>query len=404
MSSIWKKYFIHLLSHTNIQLYLKGGAVLGLYLQNRNLIKDWDFVAYGPVTDDFYNISKIYDIQQDGKSIIVMRSSQEDSETCVNKSEELPSKPLIELAVKPEPESFSSLEFPMTAMKIKITLNIIDNLFDVIDGKQISKFDVLIYESDEHGLFNVNNFDDGNLSNEILSIIKTIPNESSKWNESQLLVSLIKEPDRFFLRLQKNINKSSYIKWLDVNETWLLDENHIYAIINEFTIKLKNMIDSFSNEKIIILHTELQTYLSRKQVLTYQIENVDLASHIPKQFKNITNPIVLQNKMKDLRNHQKKSCHIIDDAVSCNKKISEYKKILKELHNDILLKLSSLFKNVNIGRLVNIIDKINGIQMEQLKFIFSNLLNGIYLEHIIMETPIALLLKKMKKNNIRRFQ
>lgn len=403
MSSIWKKYFIHLLSHTNFQLYLKGGAVLGLYLQNRNLIKDWDFVAYGPVTDDFYHISKIYDIQQDGKSIIVMRSSQEDSETHSHKSEELPSKPLIELAVKPEPESFSSLEFPMTAMKIKITLDIIDNLFDVIDGKQISKFDVLIYESDEHGLFNVNNFDDGNLSNEILSIIKTIPNESSKWNESQLLVSLIKEPDRFFLRLQKNINKSSYIKWLGVNETWLLDENHIYVIINEFTIKLKKMIDSFSNEKIIILHTELLTYLSRKQVLTYQIENVDLASHIPKKFKNITNPIVLQNKLEDLRNHQKKSCHIIDNAISCNKKISEYKKILKELHNDILLKLSLLFKNVNIGRLVNIIDKINGIQMEQLKFIFSDLLNRIYLEYIIMETPIALLLKKMKKNNIRRF-
>jgi len=76
---------------------------------------------------------------------------------------------------------------------------------------------------------------------------------------------------------------------------------------------------------------------------------------------------------------------------------------LKELHNDILLKLSLLFKNVNIGRLVNIIDKINGIQMEQLKFIFSDLLNRIYLEYIIMETPIALLLKKMKKNNIRRF-
>src|SRR5690606_23417848 len=138
MSSIWKKYFIHLLSHTNFQLYLKGGAVLGLYLQNRNLIKDWDFVAYGPVTDDFYHISKIYDIQQDGKSIIVMRSSQEDSETHSHKSEELPSKPLIKLAVKPEPESYSSLEFPKTAMKIKITLDIIDNLFDVIDGKQIS--------------------------------------------------------------------------------------------------------------------------------------------------------------------------------------------------------------------------------------------------------------------------
>ena len=305
MATIWKKYFKHLLSHTNLQLYLKGGAVIGLHLQNRNLIKDWDFVAYGSITDDFYQISKIYDIQQEGKSIIVMRHK---------------SNSLIELAIKPEPESFSSLEFPMTAMKIKITLDIIDDLFDVIDGKQILKFDVLICDSDEHGLFNINNFDDGKLSEELLSIIKTIP------NDSQLLVSLIKEPDRFFLRLQKNINKSIYIRWLGVNESWLLDENHIYSIINEFIMKLKKLIDSFSNDKIIILHTELQSYFSRKQVLTYQVENVDVTLHVPKQFKNITNSTILQDKIQNLISHQKRSSHIHDDSISCNKKYPNTKK------------------------------------------------------------------------------
>jgi hypothetical protein len=276
-------HFVHkiLTFYPHANLFLKGGSVIGLLLLKQiyygkifdnayddfmqmNLIKDYDFMLECSDCCEhnfYYEFGKEYGITLNGylgnntkivknKLLNVMRSPDGD---------------LFEMAVYGK--SFC-IELPMTTMKIKITKDNYEYLFELIrkmyttiilekDLCILKYFDIDISKC-ENGMFDVVNLDTLNLPIPIINIIDKITNNI---NHKQCLCYLIKNPTNLSRLKWKNIPKSDKIKHFynshfnnEVMANWLLDNDIILRLVDEFIehlgltindiyLKYKNEID-----------------------------------------------------------------------------------------------------------------------------------------------------------------
>ncbi len=271
----WKCFIKKILETYNVDLYLKGGAVIGIYLlkvisqkdnfeflyheyKNLNLIHDFDFM----INDDrlkteyfYYEFGKEYQITLNGRSknktssLLVMRSS-------IHLNDKL-----FELCL-----SDDCKELPMTGMKILITKENFQDfftLFENIDCINISHLNFLkeieidIPPCDENGMFynsSTINMINCNLNNIIL-------NTTSDKNCQLCLYYLIKNPSNLSRYQWKNVEKSNKIKkyyqllddtyprWL-LNETLLIETfiTHLNNYINTIYLQYQNDINVLVNE------------------------------------------------------------------------------------------------------------------------------------------------------------
>lgn len=467
--SAWTNYFNYLLDNNNLSLYVKGGNVLGLailkiFIDYPNfddiycnicrlkLINDWDFVVYGMIPDnDFFTMShNQFNINKEGEKIIVMRYKTPKERSMIN------GEALFELSVK-HAELMSSLEIPLTSMKIQITKTNICEIFELVRlirssdcvitiKKIINSLSLIIPECDVNGLFNLThlNFDDGNLSDELL---KLIGNENIVY--TQFLVSQIKEPDRLFLRfIGKNLPKSKKIQQFLSNhmvkyqhQPWLLDENNIVGIIDAFNVRLKNHIDKILNDfitEIDEIHLEMDILVINRQITECKLEvmaqkfdyyylvdtlksiysesdsaqifNEKMINH--SAYKIIfSNPsIIYFQKMKSLVSINAKIMEFEKKQAICEKynityancsygdlvtintynyKIIQCKKSLAVIYTKLLTRYSDLFVNVNIGRLADTMEKFNVESIDKIMFVFGDVARYIRLDFVKVIPAVA---------------
>jgi hypothetical protein len=321
----WRSYTKQILTlYPQAQLFIKGGAILGLKCLSMEmcddehfdnfkkelgfLMKDWDMLLICPDCDDtFYMLND--DFKKEGETIIVMRYKTQSQRLMINCDA------LFEMAIRKKADTFGDLELPMTTMKIQMTIYNIDKLFTLMETLYLNKYhdlkmdydyldsilkeiDIIIDEYDENGLFKIsdNDYDDGGLSNKMLKSIKNISNDNL--NVEQFLISHIKEPDRLFLRLfEKNIHKSNLIKkYFDTNFKWLPNENFINIIFEKFIGELKQNI----------------TEIYKKYYLDMSIENVKILDADKKISILQCKLIMLELKQKNL------------DLETCIKELNKY--------------------------------------------------------------------------------
>lgn len=315
----WRSYTKQILTlYPHAQLFIKGGAILGLKCLSMEmcddehftifkkelgfLIKDWDMLLICPDCDDtFYNLND--DFKKEGETIIVMRYKTQSQRLMINCDA------LFEMAIRKQYDTFGDLELPMTTMKIKMTLDNIDKLFTLMETLYLNKYhdlkidydyldsilkeiDIIIDEYDENGLFKIsdNDYDDGDLSNKMLDIIRIVSNDDL--NVEQFLISHIKEPDRLFLRLfEKNIYKSNLIKkYFNDNYGWLPNQNFINDIFEKFVDKLKQSIDDtykkyyldMNSENVKILDADKKISILQCKLIMLELKqkNLDLETCI----------------------------------------------------------------------------------------------------------------------------
>ena len=286
-----------IITNEKIDVYLKGGNVLGLkilkmiydkYKDNDvkfkecfneflklELIKDWDLTGYTnkTITDEYRDgldkISKKYRLVPRAKTFILYQTQ---------KPILIDDKPLLEISIL-DFDTFSKLEIPLTTMKIRVNeynlkyifmfckefysykMNKEEFDFDVLK-RLLSKINIIIHPH-KKGIYKVNNnFDKGKLNDEIIKFIKAYSKDDI--NLHQFLSTHIEDPFRILYRLvSKNIKKNNKIKEflkdnLNINNTeWLLDDKWINKHINNFTVELGDKLvdiykSNFTKSKDII--------------------------------------------------------------------------------------------------------------------------------------------------------
>ncbi len=270
-----------IINNEKIDVYLKGGNVIGLKVltmiydkykkDNKkfkecfdkflklDLIKDWDFSAYTQnhkeITPEYREhldkVAKKYKLHQRAKTFILYQTKRPVL---------LEDKPLFEISVL-DSDGFSKLEIPLTTMKVRVNEYNLKYVFmfcksfyaykhdqaepfdfDILK-RMIDKIKVIIYPH-KNGLYDVkNNFDKGNLNNDIIKFINTFDDFDK--NLPQFLATHIEDPFRILYRLiEKNINKNNKIqKFLKdelniTNQEWLFESKWIEKMIKLFTEKL----------------------------------------------------------------------------------------------------------------------------------------------------------------------
>lgn len=453
-SKDWHNFILQILKSGNNKVYLKGGSVIGIYLLNYlyknfnentfktqlvdlfklNLIKDWDFTVYANErTDD--NDFNFEGFNNEGATIKIYRWRKKDP--TLIKIEGSPDEFLFEVSVK-KGEPVSELEIPMTAMKVainerniyyvlllakfiflykinKIKYDILEDfLLDKTIKKFIQNFEIIIPEA-RNGFFKINSesdIDNGGLSNELLNVIKRSSEKinNNAFDSRQFLISEMKEPDRFFVRLvDKNLPKSEKIKnFINTNESWLLDKELINSLSESFLIEIEKEIKMFYQinelDKLFSILEDLQNissclnYYKIKEMLIQEVENIeninnnDFLNNIEikfgihsDKFKKINSMYnrVFSNKekyeiSKDLLEYNTKNIRIfvnkeIDEVNNkiyklivnkidmlttyseikiFRKKLSDIKSRIEKIFNDKLLYVcKNIFKNVNLGKL-----------------------------------------------------
>lgn len=321
--------FIKKLIDLDCDVYAKGGSVLGLQIlqmfkDNTNvfneimelkLIKDWDFTMCTIKNGKSCNVNmlidlaKRYNIIKEGETITVLRMKDN-----IRVDDEA----LFEISIK-ETEPLSELELPMSTLKIKLTNENIDNLFELAKIFYLSdsniteimylvnKFDIIVPEH-ENGYFKVNNnFDSGGLSNVLLGLINY---SSTNQNERQFLVAQIKQPDRMFYRLLgKNKDKAIRIenflnKYSVTKPSWLLNVDHIDELVHKFVVEVGQYVTMiFKNyetklneiHEIIKCIKKLNEIIDDETVCTFD----DIRNH--DSFKEIKADVLKPYCMKNFR-------------------------------------------------------------------------------------------------------
>jgi len=284
------KLFINELDDNNIKVYIKGGTVLGLNILKMiydkygdtdkfnyvfydfiklNLIRDWDFAGYTKekITNEYRKkldkIANKYKFKPGAKTFIRYE---------LKGSNKINSEVLYEISII-NPHTFSKLEIPLTDMKFKINKYNINYLFmlskvfysyninkeeidlDIIKyiSKKLLQTNKIYYHKSNNGMFQVNNndFDNGNLSKELLELIY---NNFDNINEQQFLITHIISPERLFIRLpDKNLPKTIKIKNfikkhnLDNKISWLLDTMHTSQLVDKFIKLISNKLVEINN-------------------------------------------------------------------------------------------------------------------------------------------------------------
>jgi hypothetical protein len=271
--------FIKDMFDENMNIYIKGGTVLGLKLLKMiyekysddhfekyfnefvklDLIRDWDFAGYTDdkeIDEDYRNkldeIAKKYGLVPRAKTFILYQT---------RKPILVDDMALFEIAIL-DNENLSCLELPMTTMKVKInrrnlnfvfmfaksfqTYKINDEPFDIdVIKHMIDEIKIIICPCKD-GLFKADRktFDKGNLSKQLLHFIREFSNND--YNLQQFLITQIQEPNRLFYRLlEKNIPKTyKIIDFLkkcniyDENPDWLFDPEYIMNVCECFSVNL----------------------------------------------------------------------------------------------------------------------------------------------------------------------
>ncbi len=273
-----------IIDNENLNVYLKGGNVLGLkvlkmiYEKYKNddkkfkkafekfltleLVKDWDFSAYTQndkqITEEYREqldkIARKYKLYPRAKTFVLYQTKVPML---------LEDKPLFEISVV-DSDGFSKLEVPLTTMKIPINQFNLKYVFmfcasfyaykekgvpfdfDILK-RMLEKIDIIIHPH-KKGLYDViNNFDGGKLNDSMISFVnefKTIDK-----NLPQFLATHIEDPFRILYRLiEKNIKKNDKIKdflkdELGINsksQEWLFDSKWINSNVKLFCEKLGN--------------------------------------------------------------------------------------------------------------------------------------------------------------------
>ena len=283
--------FVNKLLEMDIEVYIKGGTTMGLkllqmiyraYPDNRfekylykflemDLIKDWDFACYTkkPIDKEthekFIKLAKKYNLVSRASLFVLFQAKRP--------IEESKDKILFEIGIN-EKFKLSSMELPLTTMKIKINKYNIKNIFmfalcfynykkynipfDIDLVKElVTNIHVDIFKYRD-GLFKYDDkmFDTGNIHGQLLDLIMEYKNINI--NYPQLLISLTSEPNRIFFRLvEKNIPKNDSMKdfinknKIDKNVSWLIDSKEILDLVEGYLKKLsKFMTDTYSKNKL----------------------------------------------------------------------------------------------------------------------------------------------------------
>jgi hypothetical protein len=268
-----------IINNEKITVYIKGGNVIGLkllkiiYDKYKNddkkfkeifhkflsleLIKDWDFASYTskPIDDTYREhldkIAEKYKLVPRAKTFILYQTKRpiltED-------------KPLFEISIVEDADSFSKLEIPLTTMKVKITEYNLKYIymfaksflayknkneefdFDIMK-RMLDKIKIIAHPH-KRGLYDVGEkkerYDKGELNDDLIKYIETFSDFDK--NFPQFLITHLEDPYRMLFRLvDKNIKKSEKIKnfikdeikesskqeWL-FESKWLIDKINIF--------------------------------------------------------------------------------------------------------------------------------------------------------------------------------
>jgi len=352
--------FIKKLLDINTLVYLKGGAVIGIYLlktivnmnnfeilyeeyKKLNLINDFDFIINDVNFKNdyfYYEFGREYNISLNGKlknknsssTLRVMRSNN-------NK---------FELSIDDDCK-----ELPMTNMTILITIdnyenffilfkNIINNTINHLHLLFLKNIDINIPIHDNNGMFcdniHINIFNDlNNLSNDLISIIK---NTTSDKNSQLCLYYLIKNPTNLSRCLWKNIEKSDKIKnyyntYLHaMYPNWLLNKDLLLPLLDKFINNLNILINNIYSQ--------------------YQIDIKKLVDEINKYDKDI----MINQCLYDLSgiNDYPKLKHFIKN------KRDELRLILTNIYEEMFSKINDIFVNITILRWKNNIQMYKNLE------------------------------------------
>jgi hypothetical protein len=269
----------HKFKQENMDIYIKGGTVLGLKVlsmiyekyghdkvfeekfnefKKLELIRDWDFASYleGKEITEAYraNLDKIartYKLVPRAKTFILYQSKY---------PIKINDQALFEISIL-QSNNIVDLELPLTTMKVKINRRNLLQIFmlakcfyssDPIDLnviKHIIKDMRILIPEASNGLFVRHKLDRGNLSKKLIELI--INFSRGNINLQEFFVTHIQEPNRLLYRLlEKNIPKNNKIKsFLQQNNmkkekiSWLLNTDYIMKQVDMFIQELGSTLD-----------------------------------------------------------------------------------------------------------------------------------------------------------------
>lgn len=309
-----------IINNEHIDVYVKGGNVIGLYLlkmiynKYRNndkefkdcfskflrleLIKDWDFASYtknNKIIDESYRdkldkMAKKYKLVPRAKTFILYQTQRPIF---------IDGKALFEISVL-DSDAYSKLEIPMTTMKVKVTEYNLKYIymfaksflsykvsgeefdFDIIK-KMIDKINVVTHPHKD-GLYDPgNNFDKGGLNDNLVKFINDFVKGDKKL--AQFLVIHIDDPFRLLYRLpEKNIPKTDNIKnfiKVELKEskmpTWLMDTDKISKLAKSFVRVLgQKLADLGDIEKVIQFMTGVKFNRTQLEYDTFTENSKDM--------------------------------------------------------------------------------------------------------------------------------
>jgi hypothetical protein len=275
-----------IIKNEKIDVYIKGGNVIGMYLLKMiynkyknddakfkkafdeflklELMKDWDFAAYTEsdrgshtrreITPDYRKkldkMAKKYKLVPRAKTFVLYQTY---------KPILIDNKALFEIAIL-DSDAYSTLELPMTTMKVKVheynlkyiymfaksflAHELTGEAFDFdILKKMIKSINVVVHPH-ESGLYVPGkHFDNGGLSDDLIYFINTFTEGDSKL--SQFLVIHLQDPYRLLYRFpEKNVPKTKKIKKFIKSElpgtskrdmpSWLMETSKLSKMTKAF--------------------------------------------------------------------------------------------------------------------------------------------------------------------------
>ncbi len=243
-----------------------------------------------------------------------------------------------------------------------------------------------------------------------------IINRDGIWNKNQqqFLISQFIQPDRMFSKLLgKNKLKSEKISKFLIqnnigNPEWLLNSNEIERLVKQFVYNLRDNIQSIYNKYDKMLETIYDKYIALKKFIltingveTYK-EMINIGFK-EKYVREIQNSIILSNHVTKVYIRKINILHS-DTRI-------EYIDFFKSFVKD----MKDLLHNVNIGRLISILNRFSDNSKELLKVELlphfndhvykMNVLNNksINNEYKFIIPLIRTLIKIKKKNNLNMF-
>lgn len=273
----FRKFIKHLINKENIDIYIRGGNALGLYVlkiildnskdditflknmeifKKTELIKDWDFVSF---TDHEINKEYMDYMEKKADEFRLVPRAKRFILYQTKRPILTHDKALYEISVfnKEKMVKYSDLEMPLSTIELPIDNNNIlyifylstifnlNNKLDLDALKYIlNKLDFIVYKS-ILGYYDITKdiLDDGNLSFDMLKFIEDIDENLYK---QQFLITHIKDPYRLCFRLQtKNLPKTEKIqnlfKELKINYSkfdWLLNLDDVNKLCLKFVNRL----------------------------------------------------------------------------------------------------------------------------------------------------------------------